>query len=126
MVAGVSATEGSTKVLMLGLGHSLAYLLGAVVLAWVLHRRLRRPLFPRALPVALLASAVLGTAAWGFFRLVGPTGRVVTIALLAGVGALGGALYFGFLRLVRGQAVPTLREASSQGGTESPADESSW
>jgi putative peptidoglycan lipid II flippase len=126
MVAGVSATDGSTKVLMLGLGHSLAYLLGAVVLAWLLHRRLRQPLFPRALPVALLASAVLGTAAWAFFRLVGPTGRVVTFALLAGVGALGAVLYFGFLRLVRGQAVPTLREASSQGGTESPADESSW
>lgn len=124
MAVGVSASSGTTKVLVLGLGHTLAYLLGAVVLAVVLARRLRQPLFPRALPIALTASAVLGTAAWAFFRVVGPTGRVVTIVLLAGVGVLGAALYFGFLRLVRGQAVPTLREASSQDGIERPAADS--
>jgi putative peptidoglycan lipid II flippase len=126
MAIGVSASSGSAKVLALGLGHSLAYLLGAVVLVVVIARRLRQPLFPRALPLALAASAVLGTAAWALFRVIGPTGRVVTILLLVGVGALGGALYFGFLRLVRGQAVPTLREAASQPGTGSPAEDSSW
>jgi putative peptidoglycan lipid II flippase len=126
MVVGVTASRGSAKVVALGLGHSLAYLLGALVLYVVLARRLRRPLFPRAFPLALVAATVLGTAAWGLFRLVGPTGRVVTIVLLAGVGAGGAALYFGFLRVVRGQAVPTLREAASHGGTDNPADDSSW
>jgi putative peptidoglycan lipid II flippase len=126
MVVGVSAAGGTAKVLWLGLGHSAAYLLGSVVLAFVLRRRLHQPLFPTALPLALALSAGLGAGAWALFRLIGPTGRVVTIALLVGVGALGAALYFGTLRVVRGQGVPTLRDASSHAGTASPADESNW
>jgi putative peptidoglycan lipid II flippase len=125
MVVGVNQTSGSDRVLMLGLGHSLAYLLGALALGLVLRRRLREPLFPRALPITAAASAVLGVAAWGLFRLVGPTGRVVTIAMLVGVGVVGAGLYFGVVRLTRLQGVPTGRDAESQGGTESPADRSS-
>jgi ABC-type branched-subunit amino acid transport system permease subunit len=108
-------------VLMLGLGHSLAYLLGALVLGFVLTRRLHQSLFPRALPITALVSVVLGTAAWGLFRIVGPTGRVVTIALLAGVGLVGAAIYFGVLRLAKLQGVPTGFDSESQDGNAKPA-----
>jgi putative peptidoglycan lipid II flippase len=121
MAVGVNVAEGSTRVLVLGLGHSLAYLLGALVLGVVLSRRLRRPLFPRALPITAATSIVLGTAAWALFRAVGPEGRIVTIAMLAGVGVVGAALYFGVLRLTKLQGVPTARDSESQGGNASPA-----
>lgn len=124
MAVGVTATHGTTRVLMLGLGHSLAYLLGALVLGFVLTRRLHQPLFPRALPITALASAALGTAAWALFRIIGPTGRVVTIALLAGVGLVGAAIYFGVLRVAKLQGVPTGRDSESQGGNTSPAERS--
>ena len=109
-----------------GYGHSLAYLLGAVALGFVLHRRLREPLFPSALPLALITSVVLGVAAWGLFEALGTMGRVATIALLVGVGVVGAAIYVGVLRLVRGQGMPTLRAsaAATQDGKEKPADRS--
>jgi putative peptidoglycan lipid II flippase len=120
------ASHGTGRVLALGFGHSLAYLLGAIALAFVLHRRLREPLFPTALPLALAASVLLGTAAWAIFHVLGPMSRVATIALLVGVGIAGAALYIGALRLVRGQGMPTLRTSASatQDGSENPADRS--
>lgn len=119
-------SHGSGRVLALGYGHSLAYLLGALTLGFVLHRRVHAPLFPKALPLALIVSAVLGTAAWGLFRALGATGRVETIALLAAVGVAGAAIYIGVVRLIRGQGMPTLRAPSSasQEGNEKPADRS--
>ena len=126
MVVASYASHGTGRVLALGFGHSLAYLLGALTLGFFLHRRLRAPLFPPALPLALTTSAILGTAAWGLFRAIGPLGRVATIALLAAVGIVGAAIYVGIVRLVRGQGIPTVRASASasQGGTENPADRS--
>ncbi len=126
MVVGTHAAHGTGVVLALGFGHSLAYLLGALTLGVVLHRRLHEPLFPRALPLALVTSAVLGTAAWALFHALGPMGRIATIGLLAAVGAVGAAIYIGVLRLVRGQGIPTARGSapSSHAGSSSPADES--
>ncbi len=124
MAVGVNATNGSTRVLMLGLGHTLAYLIGALILGVVLTRRLGHPLFPKALLVTAVTSIVLGSAAWGLFRVIGPTGRFVTIALLVGVGVVGAAIYLGVLRLAKLQGVPTVRDAESQGGSSSPAERS--
>lgn len=120
------SSHGTARVLALGYGHSIAYLLGAVTLGFVLHRRLRAPLFPTALPLALITSAVLGTAAWALFHALGSMGRVATIALLIGVGVVGAAIYVGVLRLVRGQGMPTLRAsaAATQDGSGKPADRS--
>jgi putative peptidoglycan lipid II flippase len=126
MTAMSYSTHGTARVLALGYGHSLAYLLGAVALGFVLHRRLREPLFPSALPLALVTSVVLGVAAWGLFEALGTMGRVATIALLVAVGAVGTAIYVGVLRLVRGQGMPTLRAsaAATQDGKDKPADRS--
>ncbi len=120
------ASHGTARVLALGYGHSLAYLLGALTLGFVLRRRVREPLFPTALPLALITSAVLGVAAWGLFEALGQLTRVATIALLAGVGVVGAAIYIGVLRLVRGQGMPTLRTsaAATQEGSANPPDRS--
>jgi len=120
------SSEGTARVLALGFGHSLAYLLGAVTLGFVLHRRLRQPLFPTALPLALITSVVLGVAAWGLFEALGTMSRIATIALLLLVGVVGAAIYIGVLRLVRGQGMPTLRAsaAATQDGSANPPDRS--
>lgn len=124
MVAISFATTGTGRVLALGFGHSLAYLLGAVVLVVVLRRRLGEPLFPPALPLALVTSVALGAAGWFLFRELGEMGRVTTILVLIGVGLVGGAIYVGVIRLVRGQGFPTVRAsaAATQDGSEKPAD----
>jgi putative peptidoglycan lipid II flippase len=134
-------THGTGRVLALGYGHSLAYLLGAVVLGFILYRRLHASVFPSALPLALIVSAVLGGAAWGLFEVLGPMKRIPTIALLVAVGVVGAAIYIGVIRLVRRQGMPTLRPSASapasvpapasaepgssnQGGNEKPTDAS--
>ncbi len=126
MVAISFSTHGTARVLALGFGHSLAYLLGCLALVVVLRRRLGEPLFPTALPLALGLSVVLGGAGWALFEVVGTTGRVVTILLLAAVGAVGGAIYIGVVRLVRGQGLPVVRAsaAATQAGSEKPAPRS--
>lgn len=106
-------THGTGRVLALGYGHSLAYLLGAVILGFVLHRRLHASVFPSALPLALVVSAVLGGAAWALFEVLGPMSRIPTIALLAAVGVVGAAIYIGVIRLARRQGMPTLRPSTS-------------
>ena len=139
-------TEGTGRVLALGYGHSLAYLLGAVALGFVLYRRLHASVFPSTLPLALIVSAILGVAAWSLFEVLGPMSRIPTIALLTAVGLGGAAIYIGVIRLVRRQGMPTLRPsatapsstpssttpsstpsstpASSQEGNEKPPDAS--
>jgi putative peptidoglycan lipid II flippase len=126
MVAISFSTHGTARVLALGFGHSLAYLLGCLALAFVLRRRLGEPLFPTALPLALGLSVVLGGAGWALFQAIGTTGRVVTILLLVAVAVVGGAIYVAVVRLVRGQGLPVLRTsaAATQAGSEKPAPRS--
>ena len=91
-------------------------------------RRRARPPAPRSRSSRarcrspLLASVVLGVAAWALFqahrdRRAGSS----TIALLVGVGVVGAAIYFGVLRLVRGQGVPTLRASAVEPGRQREA-----
>jgi putative peptidoglycan lipid II flippase len=126
MAVGSSITHGTAVVLSLGFGHSLAYLLGALTLGVILRRRLHAPIFPKAFPLAVVTAGVLGVAAWLLFEEIGAVGRVETIALLVGVGAVGAAIYIGVIRLVRCQGMPTVRtsKSSNQGGSEKPADRS--
>jgi putative peptidoglycan lipid II flippase len=99
--AGV-AVHGATVVAVIGLGHSLAYAIGALVLGFGLARRSGHSVFPSALPKAVAISAPLGVAAWWISRTVAPSGRIATLALLAGLTLVGGAIYLGVLRLVGG------------------------
>lgn len=101
MVVGSSVTHGTARVAALGIGHSAAYVLGAVVLGALLARRLHRSIVPSTLVPAFLVSAALGVAAWQIERWIAPSGRVTIAAVLAAIGAAGAAVYFVLLRALR-------------------------
>src|SRR5690606_11607862 len=60
MVAAGPLTEGTATVFLLGLAHSLAFLVGAVILGVGLWRRTHVVVVPPLLPKALALSAVVG------------------------------------------------------------------
>ena len=99
--AGVNV-HGAAGVSAIGIGHSLAYAVGALVLGFGLARRAGHSVFPSVLPKAVLVSAPLGLAAWWISRTVAPSGRIATLALLAALTAVGGAAYIGIMRVMGG------------------------
>lgn len=96
---GVS-THGAARVAALGIGHSVAYLVGAVVLGVGLSRRAGTAIVPRVLPLVAVVSAVLGVAVWLAARALDPSGRVENAVMLFGLLLPAGALYLVFVRLV--------------------------
>jgi len=93
MVVGSRLTHGTARVAALGLGHSIAYVIGMLVLGAGCRRRTGRSIVPGLLPIATAISAVIGFAAWIALRGLDPRGRVTTVACLAVVGAVGTGLY---------------------------------
>lgn len=98
VVMGVSAVlaDGATRVWLLGLGHSLAYGIGAVVLAVGLSRRTGVSLWPAALGRMAGVSAATGLGAWGLSRwaLGSDPAGLADLAVLATVGLAGAAAIF--------------------------------
>jgi putative peptidoglycan lipid II flippase len=119
MVVGAQYAHGAALVAMLGIGHSTAYLLGAVVLSVGLSRRTGHAVVPAALPRALAPAAVLGAAAWWVAETVAPRGRVATLALLAAIAVVGAALYVGAIRAL-GAGEMRLRAARGVPGAPEP------
>jgi putative peptidoglycan lipid II flippase len=100
VIGGLTVSDGPAKVVVLGLGHSLAYLISSSVMFVVLRRRLGHPLFPHALWRSLALSIVLGVTAWLVVRALSPDGRVPVLATLLAIGVVGGASYLAMLRLL--------------------------
>jgi putative peptidoglycan lipid II flippase len=101
MIGGSAAFDDpSARVAALGVGHTLAYLVGAIVLGGVLRRRLGHPLFPHALWRALTLSVLLGAAAWGAQRLIHPDGRLALVVVVSAIAVIGGGLYALMLHLL--------------------------
>jgi putative peptidoglycan lipid II flippase len=109
--------HGAAIVAVIGLGHSLAYAIGALVLGYGLFRRTGKSIFPRALPKAVAISAPLGVAAWWIARTVAPSGRLATLGLLVAITLAGAAIYLGAIRLVGG--VPE-RPPHAEGAPDEP------
>jgi hypothetical protein len=99
MVVVSSLTEGTAKIFALGLGHTVAFVGGALALAVGLRRRVHEHLFPRALLPAVAVSAALAALAWGTVERIDPSGRWATAAVLAVVGALGLMVWWGAVRV---------------------------
>lgn len=112
MAVGSRAVDGTAVVAALGIGHSFAYLVGAIALAIGLSRRTGHAVVPAALPRAVLLAAPLGAAAWLVARWSDPDGRLGNLILLALVGAIGGGLY---LLGVRATGGPSLRLRRGRG-----------
>lgn len=102
------AVHGDARVAALGLGHTLAYTLGAAVLGVILRRRLGHPIFPRTLPRTTLIAGVIATAAWLAHQKLEPTQRVDALVFLAVAGTIGVSVYVMALRATRRrmQALP--------------------
>jgi putative peptidoglycan lipid II flippase len=110
-IAGVLSVDGDTaRVAMLGVGHSSAYLVGAVVLFVLLRVRLGHALFPGSFWRALLLSAVLGGGAWAVERAIAPHERLETMGVLLVIGAIGLVFYVAMLRVLPKRAAE--REAA--------------
>jgi hypothetical protein len=93
MIVGSAMTHGAARVAALGIGHSVAYLLGFIVLSIGVRRRTGRSIVPRELPIAIVISSAVATAVWFAMRALDPAGRIETIACLALVGSLGTGVY---------------------------------
>jgi putative peptidoglycan lipid II flippase len=106
MLVSAQFSEGAARVGLLGLGHSLAYTIGAAVLAVGLARRTESSLWPAALGRMVGISAAVGLAAWGASQVVlgDDPSRLADLAVLVAAGVLGGlAVLFGYRALnVRG------------------------
>ena len=121
MVGGSRLWHGGAVVAALGLGHSLAYAVGAVVLGVGLRRRTVEPVWPRALVPAIVAVAPGALAAWWLGALVEPHARILTALLVVvlAVGVLGA--YVVGLRWVGGGAhAVSLRPRSPAEGSTPP------
>jgi putative peptidoglycan lipid II flippase len=105
MGIGALVTEGAARVAALGIGHTVAYVAGSVVLCVGLSRRTGHAIVPRALPRALAWSAVLGVAAWWIARTIDPAGRLGNAVLCGVIGIAGAALYFLAVRATGGRVV---------------------
>jgi len=104
MVVAGRAVDGSAVVAAIGIGHSVAYALGACVLAVGLSRRTGRAIVPAALPRALVVAAPLGAAAWWVADRIEPATRGEALLVVALSGLVGGALYLLGTRGVGGVA----------------------
>jgi hypothetical protein len=87
------ATSGSARVAALGLGHSVAYALGAAYLGVGLARRVGRGLIPRHVGAVVAYASLLAALAWLAERALDPQTRLETVATLAALGALGAGAY---------------------------------
>lgn len=90
MAVGAPLTSGTARVALIGLAHSAAHLVGALVLAARLARSTGRRLLPPILVPIVGASAVAGAGAWAAAEAIsGSTPTLGTDALACAAGALG-------------------------------------
>jgi putative peptidoglycan lipid II flippase len=103
MAVGVYFTEGAARVAALGIGHTVAYTAGAVILSIGLSRRTGHAIIPRALPRAVGLSVVIGFAGWVVVSVLDPSGRVANAVLCIVIALVGGALYLLGVRVTGGR-----------------------
>lgn len=100
MAVVVPFTHGAARIAALGFGHTAAYALASVILGISLARRTGHSVAPRALPRVATIAAVLAGAAWAAERVVAPSERVPTAAVLVVLLAIAGGVYALALRKV--------------------------
>lgn len=110
MTVGALFTHGSARVAALGIGHSVAYLTGCVVLCIGLSRRTGHVIVPGALPRAVVLSGILGLAGWWIAWTIDPAGRVANAVLVAVISLVGGVLYLVGVRVSGGGVVRRVRD----------------
>ena len=100
MAAAAVFVSGTNLVLALGLAHSLAFLVGSVVLVVSLRGRTRMWILPSLLIPCLVGSVLVGLLVWGIYEWWGPTGKLMDLLALLALCSLALGLYAGFLRVL--------------------------
>jgi putative peptidoglycan lipid II flippase len=122
MAAAALTLDGAARIGALGLGHSLTYTVGVVVLGVGLARRTGSSLWPAALGRVLAVGVVVGGAGWAASgALLGDDPRrLADLAVVVGVGLVGAGLVLvayqvlGVRRaLTTRESVPAPRESAS-------------
>jgi putative peptidoglycan lipid II flippase len=128
MVVSAALVDGTARIVLLGLGHSIAYTVGAGVLALGLSRRTGASLRPAALGRIGLVSAVAGVAGWAASEAVlgEDPGRLAALATVMVIAAIGAGVVVAGNRLLGVPAALSTRAAAgvpvtSDGLDESPA-----
>jgi putative peptidoglycan lipid II flippase len=85
---GAPLTHGSARVALLGIGHSSAYLLGAVVLGLLLARRTGHGISLRTTALAVVGAGIPAVAGWFVVRAIAPEGRIGSAVLAGACSAL--------------------------------------
>ena len=86
MGAAAALTEGWERIALIGLGHSLAHVLGSAWLLVVLQRRVGGGLWPARLPAVAALAGAAGVGAWAAGeRLLDGSSRLVDVLGLAGI-----------------------------------------
>ena len=91
MVVLTPLTDGTARIFVLGLGHTVGFLLGAGWLALRLVRQRGIALWPRSLPAVTALASVLAGLAWVGADAWAPDGRLATMLCLVVVGGLAAA-----------------------------------
>lgn len=112
--------EGETRLAAMGGAHSVAYLVGALALGAGLARRTGERLAPARLGRSAAVAGALGVLVAVALAALDPTGRVPTLAAVAGLAAAGGTVYVAVARPA-GTGVPkgcssTLKNARTEKG----------
>lgn len=119
------SVHGTAVVAATGIGHTLAYTAGALVLAWMLRRRLGHAIFPKALIPSTLVSGVLALAAWIAYEELDLTGKLQNLVFLVVVGVIGGAVYLVVWRRSRSSLRALRKQEQALGEEPAPvADDS--
>lgn len=123
MAVGGALTSGATTVAFLGLGHTTAYAVGAVVLGVRLTRHTRQTIVPRALWRPAVVAAPIGLGVWLAARAIDPAGRVENLALVVVAAALAVGAYILGIRALGATPRLSVRPASGTATGEGPGDE---
>ena len=116
MALGGALTSGDTTVAVIGLGHTGAYAVGALILGVGLSRRTGRSIAPRGLLPAIGLAAPLGVGMWLAVRAADPSGRLENLAAVVLAVIVGGAAYYVGIRRLR--AAPRRTTPPSTGAGE--------
>ena len=128
MGVGGALADGDAKLAAMGAAHSVAYLIGAIILGAGLARRTAQPLTPVRLPRAVALSGALGCASAAVLHWADPTTRTATVGLAAALLLVCAGVYLAAMRS-KGPAGPASAEPEaprpamagvSSGGTPGP------
>ena len=101
MIGAAWMTDGAARVAALGIGHTVSYLVGAIVLGIDVRRRVAGHIWDADLARALLVAVAVGLATWGVALALDPHDRTRAFVTLLVGAVVGLAVFLGSTRVLR-------------------------